>query len=547
MNRQRKSQVNHGSVLRWALQACRRQRKKRKFADSTGATLNGEMTLIRALVLRRVLRRRFLGNDETNVGVLMPPTVAGAVVNFALALDRRVPVNLNYVLTADGIVQSVRLANIRHIITSKKVMDRLGLQIDAPIIYLEDIPTMVTKRDKIAAAMLGKFAPIVLIEKALGLSNVRDDDLFTILFTSGATGEPKGAMLTHGNIGTNCASITNRFAIQPHDVLVGVLPFFHAFGLTVTLWMPLISEASVVYHTSPLEPDAIADLTRTYGGTILLATPTLLRLYANAIPREAFATLNTVATGAERLPPRIADQFEETFGLRPFEGYGVTETSPVISFNVPAHRWHGPGSAPIKAGTVGKAIPDVRLRVVDRETGETLGADREGLLFVSGPNVMQGYLHRPELTASVLQDGWYNTGDIVMIDSEGYITITGRQSQFSKIGGETIPHLLIEETIAELLNLAGEDSVHAAITAVPDARRGERIVVVHEPMTITPTDVISGLHEAGFPNLYIPSPESFLEVDSIPMLGSGKVDLRALKSLATAAFDESGRRSQISD
>ncbi len=225
----------------------------------------------------------------------------------------------------------------------------------------------------------------------------------------------------------------------------------------------------------------------------------------------------------------------------------MTETSPVISFNVPAHRWHGPGSAPIKAGTVGKAIPDVRLRVVDRETGETLGADREGLLFVSGPNVMQGYLHRPELTASVLQDGWYNTGDIVMIDSEGYITITGRQSQFSKIGGETIPHLLIEETIAELLNLAGEDSVHAAITAVPDARRGERIVVVHEPMTITPTDVISGLHEAGFPNLYIPSPESFLEVDSIPMLGSGKVDLRALKSLATAAFDESGRRSQISD
>ncbi|MCC6944627.1 MAG: AMP-binding protein [Thermomicrobiales bacterium] len=530
------------SLIRLTLEACRRRSKDLKLADSTGAELTGEMTLIRAFALRQVLRRDILARDEVHVGVLMPPTVAGAVVNLALTLDRRVPVNLNYVLSAGGLKQSIELAGITHVITSRKVLDRLGLEIDANVVLLEDIPPKVTRRDKAVAGFLGKVAPIPAIERFLGLSDVTADDTFAILFTSGATGEPKGVVLSHRNVGANCLAITDRFAIKREDVLVGVLPFFHAFGLTVALWMPLISDAAAVYHTSPLEPDAIASLTSKYEATILLATPTLLRLYANQIPRHAFASLTTVATGAERLPPRIADQFEETFGLRPFEGYGVTETSPAIAFNVPLQRWHGHGPAPIREGTVGKPIPGVEIRVVDRETGEVLPAGKEGLLHVSGPNVMRGYLHRPELTARVLRDGWYNTGDVVIVDEEGFITITGRESQFSKVAGETVPHLLIEEKIAEVLSAAGGENIHAAVTAVPDARRGERIIVVHQPLSMTPGDVIRGLRQAGLPALYIPSPDSFLEVSEIPMLGSGKVDLRALRHLAEGAYDENGRR-----
>ncbi len=529
-------------LLRQVLKQCRAGRKRRKLADSTGASLTGGNVLIRALALRQVLRREFLNVDEQYIGVLMPPTVAGAVVNLALALDRRTSVNLNYVLSPEALRQSMELAEIRHIITSRKVVDRLGIELEVPVIYLEDVPPLVGKRDKAFAAALGMAAPISLIERTLGLNEIMGDDIFTILFTSGATGEPKGVMLSHDNVRANCQAITDRFSIKQEDVLVGILPFFHAFGLTVTLWMPLISDAAVAYHTSPLEPDAIGKLTREQQGTILLATPTLLRLYARQISPEDFRSLTTVAAGAERLPLQIADQFEARFGTRPFEGYGVTETSPAIAFNVPQSRWNSPGPAPIREGTVGQPIPSVSVRVISRETGSDVSPGEEGVLWVFGPSVMRGYLKRPDLTQKVLRDGWYNTGDVVRIDDDGFITITGRESQFSKIAGETIPHLLIEEKIAEILVGSGDGDQHAAVTAVPDARRGERIVVVHTPLEITTGEIVEQLKEGGLPLLFIPSPESFVEVEAVPMLASGKVDLRALRSIAAHAFDEQGRR-----
>ncbi|MGD9712134.1 MAG: AMP-binding protein [Thermomicrobiales bacterium] len=527
---------SHATLLHQVLRQCRGGRKSPKLSDSTGASLTGGETLVRALALRQVLRRELLKPDERTVGVLMPPTVAGAVVNLALALDRRVSVNLNFVLSRDGLQQSIDLAGIEHVITSRKVMERLDIAFDAPIIFLEDLPARVTRRDKAVAGLLGMATPVPVLERILGLDNIRSDDLFTILFTSGATGEPKGVMLSHENVWSNCQAITTRFGIHRHDVLIGVLPFFHAFGLTVTLWMPLVSDASAAYHTSPLEPDAIGKITQEKQGTILLATPTLLRLYTKQIAREAFASLTTVATGAERLPTQIADQFEASFGIRPFEGYGVTEASPAIAFNVPANRWRGSGPPPIREGTVGRPIPGVSIRVVDRDTGEVAGIGQEGVLWVSGPNVMLGYLQRPDLTESVLKDGWYNTGDVVRVDEDQFITITGRVSQFSKVAGETVPHLLIEEKIAEILSADGGSAQHAVITAVPDPRRGERIVVVHSPLDLSAAEIVDRLGKTGLPRLFIPSPESFLEVESVPTLGTGKVDLRAVRRLAEEAF-----------
>ncbi|CAN5753947.1 N/A [soil metagenome] len=530
------------SLLPDAIRQCRKQRRQKKMADSTGASLTGGEVLARAFALRRVLRRHFLAGDESNVGIIMPPTVAGAVVNLALALDRRTPVNLNFVLSAEALQQSIEQAGIRHVITSRKVLERLSLSFDAETIILEDIPPLVSKRDKAVAGVMGMVLPQSLLIRRLGVDKVHENELFTVLFTSGATGEPKGVMLSHRNIASNCRAMAHRIGIREDDVLVGVLPFFHAFGLTVTLWMPLISNASVAYHTSPLEPDAIGKVAREHRGTIILATPTLLRLYTKQINAEDFKWVTMAATGAERLKPEIASRFEAKFGTRPFEGYGTTETSPAIAFNVPADRWDGDGEAPIKAGTVGQPIPGVTIRVVDRETGQKAAPGQEGVLWVSGPNVMLGYLDRPDLTASVIQDGWYNTGDIVIVDEEGFITITGRQSQFSKVAGETIPHLLIEERIAQVLAEHDDEELHAAVTAVPHARRGERIVVVHSPLPVSPDNITHRLRELGLPMLFIPSPDSFVEVESLPVLGSGKVDLRALRAIAQAAFDEQGDR-----
>jgi acyl-[acyl-carrier-protein]-phospholipid O-acyltransferase/long-chain-fatty-acid--[acyl-carrier-protein] ligase len=530
------------SLLPGVLRRCRKQRRRTKLSDSTGASLTGGETLVRALALRRVLRRHYLAPDEEHVGVIMPPTVAGAVVNLALSLDRRAPVNLNFVLSADALQHSIELAGIRHVITSRKVLERLKLSFNATTIILEDIPPLVTALDKAAAAAMGLAMPLPLLERQIGLHQISDDDLFTILFTSGATAEPKGVMLSHRNIAVNVEAVAARIGIRADDVLIGLLPFFHSFGLTITLWLPLFTDASVTYHPSPLEPEAIGKLTREHGGTILLATPTLLRLYTQRIPAEDFTTVNMVATGAERLSPEIAGRFAEKFGVRPFEGYGVTEAAPAIAFNVPEDRWKGEGPAPIRPGTVGKPIPGVAIRVIDRETGNDADPGEEGVLWVKGPNIMLGYLHRPDLTARAMHDGWYNTGDIVRVDEDGFITITGRESQFSKVAGETVPHLLIEERIDEILREHNGSELHAAVTAVPHSRRGERIVVVHPPLPVPADTIARELQEKGLPPLFIPNPDSFVEVESIPMLGSGKVDLRALKAIAQSAFDAEGNR-----
>lgn len=531
-----------GGFLPLVIDHCRRRNRKLKLVDSTGAQLTGGATLTRALVLRRLLNRHYLAPDEQTVGILMPPTVAGAVVNLALALDRRVSVNLNFMLSPQALQDCLVQAGIRHVITSRKVLDRLKLEIDAELIILEDFAQLATKQDKAIAAFHGMAMPQGNLVKHLGLDQIQADDLLTILFTSGSTGEPKGVMLSHRNIGSNCVSIAEGISIREGDVLIGVLPFFHAFGLTATLWMPLVADAAAAYHTSPLEPDAIGQLTREQRGTILLSTPTFLRLYTARCKPEDLATLDMVVTGAEHLPPDTADRFERKFGTRPFEGYGVTETAPAISINVPSRRAGHRAGLLLKDGTVGKPLPDVSVRVVDRLTGDTLGPNQEGLLHASGPNVMVGYLDRPDLTAQVLQNGWYNTGDVAKLDEEGFITITGRESQFSKIGGEMVPHLLIEETIASILGDTGNDEVHATVTAIPDDRKGERLVVIHSALPLTPDQISGNLRERGLPPLYIPSPDSFVEVEAMPVLPTGKVDLREIREIAQQAFDDTGKR-----
>jgi acyl-[acyl-carrier-protein]-phospholipid O-acyltransferase/long-chain-fatty-acid--[acyl-carrier-protein] ligase len=328
----------------------------------------------------------------------------------------------------------------------------------------------------------------------------------------------------------------NGIDIRDTDLLIGVLPFFHAFGLTVSMWMPLANDAAAAYHTSPLEAEHIGRLTREYGGTILLATPTFLRLYSARCTPEQFASLQLVATGAEPLPSDFIDAFEARFGLRPFEGYGATETSPAVAFNTPPERAPGGTANLLKEGTVGRAIEHVRIEIRDRDTGRVLPSGEEGMVWVTGPNVMLGYLDDPEQTAKAVVDGWYNTKDIGKLDDDGFLTITGRSMQFSKIAGETVPHLLIERAIIRLLGAEDADTPLVAVTAVPDKRKGERIVVVHSPISMTGAEIGQALRKDDMPPLFIPTPDSYIEVDFIPVLPSGKVDLGSVRKIAEAHF-----------
>jgi acyl-[acyl-carrier-protein]-phospholipid O-acyltransferase/long-chain-fatty-acid--[acyl-carrier-protein] ligase len=325
-------------------------------------------------------------------------------------------------------------------------------------------------------------------------------------------------------------------AIRDTDLLIGVLPFFHAFGLTVTLWTPLICSAATAYHTSPLEAEHIGQLTREYKGTILMTTPTLLRLYMARCTPEQFASLTMVATGAEPLLPEVVDAFETRYGLRPFQGYGATEASPVIAFNSPPERAPDHTSAFLKDGTVGRPIELVKIEIRDQESGESLPVGTEGMIWCAGPNVMLGYLGQPEQTAKVITHGWYKTGDIGLLDEDGFLTITGRASQFSKIAGESVPHLLIEGELARLLGVDQSETPVIAVTAVPDFRKGERIVVVHAPIAMSAAELCAGLRAVGLPPLYIPMTDSFIEVDTLPVLPTGKIDLGSVREIANTHF-----------
>ncbi len=304
--------------------------------------------------------------------------------------------------------------------------------------------------------------------------------------------------------------------------------------------MALSLDIHAIYHFSPLDAKVIGKLAEQYKASILLATPTFLRSFAKRCTPEQFATLDVVVAGAEKLPTKLCDAFEQRFGVRPVEGYGATELSPLVCVNVPPSRSQHE-EVDSKEGTVGRPVPGVAAKMIDPESGEDLPQGATGMLLVTGPNVMKGYLNMPEKTAEVIRDGWYVTGDIACIDADGFIQITGRESRFSKIGGEMVPHIGVEEAIEHFVGIEDDhDSPRVVVTSVADDRKGERLIVVHRTLDKSPSEICAGLQEAGLPNLWIPSAESFMLVDEIPVLGSGKLDLKSVAAMAAERYGNNG-------
>jgi acyl-[acyl-carrier-protein]-phospholipid O-acyltransferase/long-chain-fatty-acid--[acyl-carrier-protein] ligase len=505
-----------------------------KMADSLGTRLTGRELLTRILVARRVLDR-VLAPDEKMVGVLLPPTAGAAIVNAALAVSGRVAVNLNYTASQAIVDLCAERAGLRRVISSPAFLTRVRLDAGSRLLDAGDLRKLATPVDKALSFLHATLTPLPLLEKLLGLDRIRPDDVLTVIFTSGSTGDPKGVVLTQENVGSNVRAIDNLLHLSASDVALGVLPFFHSYGYTTTLWTPLTLEPAVVYHTDPRDAQVVGRLAREHHATILMATPTFLRIYTRRTPAEDFSTLEVAFGAAEKLPRDVSDAFERKFGVRPSEAYGATELSPLVAANVPASR-HVPGRPPAaREGTVGRPILGSRARITDREGLRELPVGAEGLLWIAGPNVMQGYLDRPDLTAKVVRDGWYCTGDIARLDADGFITITGRESRFSKIGGEMVPHLTIEEAVNAELG-AADGELLAVVTAVPDRAKGERLIVFHLPTDRDPREIVRRLGEQGLPNLWIPAVDSFAVLEEIPVLGSGKLDLRKLQTLAAERF-----------
>jgi acyl-[acyl-carrier-protein]-phospholipid O-acyltransferase/long-chain-fatty-acid--[acyl-carrier-protein] ligase len=508
------------------LRQARRQWTREAVSDSTGARLSyGKFVVASAFLSRKI---REVCPEESPLAVLLPPCVPAALVNVAVALAGRTCINLNYTLSKDLIDYILIRSGTGRILTSRRMIQALRWDPDPRMAFIEDFG-FPPKLQGGAQYVLFRLLPAALWEKLFPGGRTRIGGLASLVFTSGSTGVPKGVMLTHANIQANLQSCLEVLQLERRDKLLGVLPFFHSFGYLATLWYPLLSGVRVTYHRSPLEAEAVEQALRREKATVVLTTPTILGMWAKKWSRESARSLRFIVTGAEKLRETTSEEAESLFGVPVLEGYGCTELSPVACLSGRNVEDDGEFREGSRHGKVGRPLPGVSLRVVDPTDRRSLPEGSAGLLLVKGPNVMKGYWGMPEATAEVVRDGWYETGDIAAVDEDGFVEIIDRISRFSKIGGEMAPHVLIEERIKAL---SGEPDARFFVTSVPDSRKGESLVVLHNNFPGDADALLARLAASGLPPLWVPDRRNVFAVDEWPLLGIGKVDMGKARRIA---------------
>jgi len=383
--------------------------------------------------------------------------------------------------------------------------------------------------------MMSKLMSAGMIASVLGVPKKGGDEEAVLLFTSGSSGEPKGVVLSHRNVLANVNQFGSRIDLKSTDRVLGCLPLFHSFGCTVTLWYPVIEGVTLVTYPSPLETVKLAELIEKYSVSLVLTTPTFLRGYLRRATPEQMASVKLVITGAEKLPAKVADSFQEKFGRPVLEGYGLTETSPATNVNIPdldAADDRNPVIPNSRPGSVGLFIPGVAVRITDPDTNQPLPIHQSGMIWLKGANIFQGYLNQPEKTAEVVQNKWFKTGDIGRVDEDGFLYIEGRLSRFSKIGGEMVPHETLENSINKVMEF-GEDERKIAVVGVPDEAKGEALILLSSDPDVSSKVLRERLLAEGVPALWIP--KKIVDVDEIPILASGKLDLKGCETRAKEA------------
>ena len=507
-------------------------------ADAQGTELNNVKFIAAVLSFAKVLKTKLRG--QRHVGVLLPSSAAGAIVNMALFVLGKVPVNLNYTLSAESMQKALAKAQIDTVLSSAKFLDKLtakGFDFNAiladKLLFAEDIAKGLNKTAKTHAFLTALFAPQWWI-KLRYFADVKLDDTATILFSSGSEGDPKGIELSHKNLLTNIKQVSELLNFRRDDVILNSLPIFHSFGLTVTTLLPLCEGVKMVSVADPTDGAAIGKMSAKHGVSILFGTSTFFRLYTRnkKLHPLMFQNVRIVIAGAEKLKPDVKDAFRLKFGLEIHEGYGTTETAPVAAVNVPniLEKDSLKELTFTKEGTVGLPLPGTIIKIVDPDTLNELKTGEDGLILIGGGQVMKGYLDDPEKTAEVIAelDGvrYYKTGDKGHIDEHGFVTIVDRYSRFAKIGGEMISLGAVEANLSQAI---GEDALFVA-TAVNDDKKGESVVLLVKS-ELPLSDIQQRIKALNIPPIMLPS-EIFL-VDEIPLLGSGKIDFKRAKLLAT--------------
>lgn len=484
-----------------------------------------------AIVLSKIIKK---STKKKRVGIILPPGKGGILTNVAVLLAGKIPVNLNFTAGEKAIASCIAQADLDKFISADpfvRKMSSFNWPPNRQMILIDRIlPDL--KKSIVFWLGLSKIFSARVLASILHVPRKGGSKEAVLLFTSGSSGDPKGVVLSHRNLLANVNQFGARIDLKCSDKVLGCLPLFHSFGCTVTMLYPMIEGVSLVTYPSPLETVKLAELIEKHQVSLLLATPTFLRGYLRRAKKEQLESVKLVITGAEKLPKKVSEAFKKRFGKPVLEGYGLTETSPVTNVNIPDPEVNDdriPSLPNHRPGSVGMFIPGVAARITDPETHEPLPLYESGMIWLRGSNIFEGYLNEPEKTASVMQNGWFMTGDIGRVDEDGFLFIEGRLSRFSKIGGEMVPHETVEDLVNKALGLT-DDERKIAIVGVPDEAKGEALILLSADPDVDLKMLRTTLLGDGVAALWIP--KKIVDVEEIPILASGKLDIKGCENLA---------------
>lgn len=487
----------------------KKQGSKLAFIDcTTGRRITFSKALIASLILSEKLKKY----KEGFIGIMIPTSAGCALSTLGALMSGRTPVMINY---STGAANNARYAQekcgFKTIITSKGLLEKINCPVVDGMVFIEDIMAGVSFIDKLKTALISKLPANMILKRVHGGS---EDDNIVILFTSGSEKAPKAVQLTHKNIASNIKSFSKVYNLSEKDRMLANLPYFHVFGLTVNLWTPVYHGMTIILYANPLDYKTVVNIARDEKPTMMVGTPSFLSGYLRVSEEGDFNSLRYVVSGADKCPDALREGFLEKHRVTLYEGYGATETSPVISVNTPEHN---------KPGSIGKVVPGVQVRIENYETGMECAPRETGRIMVKGDSVMKGYLDDFEETSMRIRHGWYDTGDMGYLDEDGFLWHAGRLKRFVKVGGEMVSLVRVEDALEKVLP-AG---VSCCVVEVPDALKGAKIVAAVTEQ-VDEKGILSRMSEH-LPNIALP--KQFFVISELPKMGSGKIDFRSVTEI----------------
>lgn len=481
-------------------------------------TTEREVTYGKALIASLILADKFSAYPGGFLGIMIPTSAGCSLSILGTLMCGKVPVMINYATgAAENAEYAQQKCGFKTIITSRALLEKIGCRLVKGMVFIEDIMERISGKDKITAALKSKL-PTKLLLKRIHQGDL--DDNATILFTSGSEKDPKAVPLTHRNLGTNVDDVFKVLDLTTADIILAELPFFHVFGLTIDHWLPLLLGMKMVAYSNPLDYRRICEIIKQHKITVMVGTPSFFHGYLRKSEPGDFASLRVMVAGADKVPDYLREGFLAKHNLELLEGYGATETSPVVSTNLPGRN---------KPGSIGKILPSVSVKIVHHETGEQLPVGSEGKILVKGPSVMNGYFDDLEETSLHMRDGWYDTGDMGMLDEDGYLWHRGRLKRFVKIGGEMVSLVRVEKMLEKYI----PDSAACCVVELPDSLKGAKIVAV----VTEPVDEKKLLKQLADDLPPIAMPKKIIVIEDIPKMGSGKVNFRGVTQLVAKMED----------